>query len=333
MLTFLLSLSRLSLLQFLVSAHNPTDVFLGLICNIEGLPLAVTLALAFATTRMVKENNLVRVLRSCETMGNATVVCSDKTGTLTQNKMTVIAGTLGSENNFAQVPLEEDAFNPATTISEIMKRCSAATRDLIIKSLALNSTAFEDTRGGFIEFIGSKTEVALLQLAKDYMGMDLATERSSAEIVQLIPFDSSRKCMGVVYREPTAGYRLLVKGAAELMVETCSTTLPKIDASNEHISTEYLSEEENRKIHDAITSYAEKSLRTIGMVYRDFPSWPPKNAQTVEDDPSAVKFEDIFHNMTWVGVVGIQDPLRPEVPAAIQKCHVAGVQVKMVTGE
>ncbi|RJE22930.1 P-type ATPase [Aspergillus sclerotialis] len=299
----------------------------------EGLPLAVTLALAFATTRMVKENNLVRVLRACETMGNATVVCSDKTGTLTQNKMTVVAGTLGSGNSFAQIPLESDASNSTRTVSDIIKKCSAATRSLIIKSIALNSTAFEEVRDGCIEFIGSKTEVALLQLAKDYMGMELATERSSAEIFQLIPFDSSRKCMGVVYHEPTVGYRLLVKGAAELMVEACTTVLTDIDASKDQVSTENLSEDEKEKVIDTITSYAGKSLRTIGMVYRDFQSWPPKNAQTVEDDPSAVKFEDIFHDMTWVGVVGIQDPLRPEVPTAIQKCHVAGVQVKMVTGD
>lgn len=313
--------------------HKAINMFLGLTVSVEGLPLAVTLALAFATTRMVKENNLVRVLRACETMGNATVICSDKTGTLTQNKMTVVAGTLGSGNNFSQIPLEDDASNPTTTVSEIIKQCSAATRNLIIKSIALNSTAFEEVRDGCIEFIGSKTEVALLQLAKDYMGMELATERSSAEIVQLIPFDSSRKCMGVVYREPIAGYRLLVKGAAELMVEACTTALTDIDASKDQISAENLSEDEKQKVIDTITSYAGKSLRTIGMVYRDFPSWPPKNAQTVEDDASAVKFEDIFHDMTWVGVVGIQDPLRPEVPAAIQKCHVAGVQVKMVTGE
>lgn len=281
---------------------------------------------------MVKENNLVRVLRACETMGNATVVCSDKTGTLTQNKMTVVAGTWAAGKSFNQIPQDDDTSSPSATMAEVLKQCSTAMRNLIMKSIALNTTAFEDVRDGSVEFIGSKTEVALLQLAKDHMGMDLATERSSAEIVQLIPFDSSRKCMGVVYREPTTGYRLLVKGAAELMVDACSTTVTDMDSSK-GLMAEDLSEEEKQKILHTITSYAGQSLRTIGMVYRDFSSWPPKNAQALEDDPSAINFEDIFHDMTWVGVVGIQDPLRPEVPAAIQKCHVAGVQVKMVTGQ
>lgn len=281
---------------------------------------------------MVKENNLVRVLRACETMGNATVICSDKTGTLTQNKMTVVAGTWAADKSFGQIPQGDDTSRHSATMAEVLKKCPTALRNLIVKSIALNSTAFEDVRDGSVEFIGSKTEVALLQLAKDHMGMDLAAERSSAEIVQLIPFDSSRKCMGVVYRDPTAGYRLLVKGAAELMVDACSTMVTDMDASKGLVA-ENLSEEEKRRIVHTITLYAGQSLRTIGMVYRDFPSWPPKHAQTLEDDPSAINFEDIFHDMTWVGVVGIQDPLRPEVPAAIQKCHTAGVQVKMVTGE
>lgn len=292
--------------------------------------MAVTLALAFATTRMVKENNLVRVLRACETMGNATVICSDKTGTLTQNKMTVVAGTWGSDESFNQLPLDENDRTPTTTVSEIFKQSSVAIKDLIIKSIALNSTAFEEEKDGHKEFVGSKTEVAILQLAKDHLGLNVTEERASAEIVQLIPFDSARKCMGVVYLEPSAGYRLLVKGAAELVLGQSSSVLAKM--SGQQIVTEPLSETTRKHILDTINSYAERSLRTIGMVYRDFPSWPPKGVETLEDDPSAAKFEDVFKNMTWVGVVGIQDPLRPEVPAAIKKCHNAGVQVKMVTG-
>ncbi|KAF5867308.1 plasma membrane calcium [Aspergillus alliaceus] len=299
----------------------------------EGLPLAVTLALAFATTRMVKENNLVRVFRACETMGNATVICSDKTGTLTQNKMTVVAGTLGSKS-FSQ-DTTDSGFNSSMTATETFKQFSSRTRDLIVKSIALNSTAFEEERDGSKEFIGSKTEVALLQLAKDYLGMDVTAERGSAEVVQLIPFDSARKCMGVVYREPTVGYRLLVKGAAEIMASVCSTKAADMDGTA-GIAVNQFTQEDGRKILDIIESYANKSLRTIGLVYRDFPnlsSWPPNYIKSAEDDRTAAQFEDLFHDMTWIGVVGIQDPLRPEVPAAIEKCRTAGVQVKMVTGD
>ncbi|KAK4871350.1 hypothetical protein LT330_000587 [Penicillium expansum] len=296
----------------------------------EGLPLAVTLALAFATTRMVKENNLVRVLRACETMGNATVICSDKTGTLTQNKMTVVAGTWGSNQDFSQRTEDEDVES-SMTISAVSQKLSAPIKDLIIKSIALNSTAFEQEKDGSIDFVGSKTEVAMLQLARDYMGMDLVSERGSAEITQLIPFDSARKCMGVVYRVPGAGYRLLVKGASELMVGVCTTEIVNIDISKERPDVEQLSEAQKKNLLEIIDNYAHKSLRTIGMVYKDFATWPPTEAKHSED--ASAKFEDFFHGMTWVGVVGIQDPLRPEVPSAIRKCHSAGVQVKMVTGD
>lgn len=289
--------------------------------------MAVTLALAFATTRMVKENNLVRVLRACETMGNATVICSDKTGTLTQNKMTVVAGTWGSNQSFGTA--ENDTAVP---VSAVFKQFSTAVRELITKSIALNSTAFEEDKDGAKEFIGSKTEVALLQLAKDHLGMEVTTERASSEIVQLIPFDSARKCMGVVYREPTVGYRLLVKGAAEIMVGSCSKKMTDLDSQNRIVNDQF-SDNDRQNMLNTIESYAGNSLRTIGLVYRDFSSWPPKNAELLEDDPSSAKFEDIFHDMTWIGVVGIQDPLRPEVPGAIQQCNAAGVQVKMVTGD
>lgn len=296
--------------------------------------MAVTLALAFATTRMVKENNLVRVLRACETMGNATVICSDKTGTLTQNKMTVVAGTWGSDQSFSQLSeTETETGGGSRTVSEVFRQCSAPVRDLIVKSVALNSTAFEETKDGHKEFVGSKTEVALLQLAQNYLGMDLASERGSAEIVQLIPFDSARKCMGVVYRLPNTGYRLLVKGAAELMVGACTAQIADIDLSKDKVHIEEMFEENKQKVLDTIDHYAQGSLRTIGMVYSDFATWPPRECKKLEDDPSSANFDDVFRDMTWVGVVGIQDPLRPEVPPAIRKCHSAGVQVKMVTGD
>ncbi|KAJ5760897.1 hypothetical protein N7520_008053 [Penicillium odoratum] len=299
----------------------------------EGLPLAVTLALAFATTRMVKENNLVRVLRACETMGNATVICSDKTGTLTQNKMTVVSGTWGSSHSFSQSELDFSNGNKQMSIAETFKKLSAPVRDLIVKSVALNSTAIEENKNGQKEFLGSKTEVALLQMAQDHLGMDLVSERGSAEIVQLIPFDSARKCMGIVYRHSTAGYRLLVKGASELMVDACSGQITDLDACTDSLHTDSLSDTDRRVILATVDQYAQGSLRTIGVVYRDFPSWPPQSAKRLEDDPSAASFDDIFHDMTWIGVLGIQDPLRPEVPPAIRKCHSAGVQVKMVTGD
>lgn len=273
---------------------------------------------------MVKENNLVRVLRACETMGNATVICSDKTGTLTQNKMTVVASTWGCDLQSNRL---EETQELETTFSKLFQGFSKTLRGLVLKSIALNSTAFEDEKDGKVEFVGSKTEVAMLQLAKDHLGMDIREERSNAEIVQLFPFSSSRKCMAVVYREPSVGYRLLVKGAAELLLASSTSTITT--ESGDHLDTLPLTEEKHSQISRNIHLYAKNSLRTIGMAYRDFPCWPP-----VEDiSSSKLEFEEICNDMTWIGLVGIQDPLRPEVPAAIKKCNNAGVQVKMVTGD
>lgn len=277
---------------------------------------------------MVKENNLVRVLRACETMGNATVICSDKTGTLTQNKMTVVAATWSFDE---ETPNAEQGTS-ADSISKAFKGLSEASKDLIIKSIALNSTAFEEEKNGRREFIGSKTEVAMLQLAKDHLGMDAREERANFEILQMFPFESSRKCMGVVYREPsTGGYRLLVKGAAEMLLKS-ATSMAKRQAGRS-IVAEHMTEDKRLDIHECINFYAEQSLRTIGMVYKDLPSWPPTSDQLLKNDSSEPDFESLLRDMTWIGIVGIQDPLRPEVPDAIKKCNSAGVQVKMVSGD
>ncbi|KAG5298995.1 cation-transporting ATPase [Histoplasma capsulatum G186AR] len=295
----------------------------------EGLPLAVTLALAFATKRMVNENNLVRILRACETMGNATVICSDKTGTLTQNKMTVVAGTVGIDTSFNQISDDGEGFS---NMAEKLKSLPPIIRDLLHKSIALNSTAFEGEENEQRVFIGSKTEVAMLNLAKNYLGLlNVAEERSNAGIAQLIPFDSTRKCMGVVVRQPSGKYRLHVKGAAEILLGKSSEII-SITSGGQYTS-EALSETSRDMILETIDTYSKRSLRNIGMVYKDFESWPPAGAKTMEDDRTIADFDDIFHGMTWIGVVGIQDPLRPEVPTAIQKCNMAGVSVKMVTGD
>ncbi|KAM5463173.1 plasma membrane calcium [Microsporum ferrugineum] len=295
----------------------------------EGLPLAVTLALAFATSRMVKENNLVRILRACETMGNATVICSDKTGTLTQNKMTVVTGNFGMKSTFDRTPEAEDEGPSAA--AQIFNEASTAARDLVMKSIALNSTAFEGEENGEKTFIGSKTEVAMLHLAQSYLGLSLTEERASAEIVQLIPFDSSRKCMGVVIRQSDGSFRLLVKGAAEIMLYQSSNVISELPAPQ--LQPNILTSKAKSEILNTINSYAKRSLRSIGMVYKDFECWPPQGAKTMEEDKSCADFNDVFNNMTWVGVVGIQDPLRDEVPDAIKKCNKAGVSVKMVTGD
>jgi Ca2+-transporting ATPase len=288
----------------------------------EGLPLAVTLALAFATTRLLKENNLVRVLRACETMGNATTICSDKTGTLTTNKMTVVAGTFGA-SNFGKAETEKQDVQNASQWSTTL---SPKVKDAIIQSIAINSTAFDSNDAGQGPFIGSKTETALLLLARDHLGMPAVSEvRANEEVVQMMPFDSDKKCMGAVIRLRSGGYRLLVKGASEILLGYCAT---KADITT--LAESQLNPADRDALRATIDGYARQSLRTIALVYRDYAQWPPAG---VKSEGAQVDLSAVLCNLVFLGVVGIQDPVRPGVPEAVRKAQHAGVVVRMVTGD
>lgn len=203
----------------------------------EGLPLAVVLALSHATVRMLKDNNLVRHLKACETMGNATTICSDKTGTLTLNQMTVLKGIilnsefqLNSISNFKKDLVGKD--------DELVKILA-----LICKSVNVNSTAVEElTDSNKMIFSGSKTEIAILNVTKAF-GHSYVHDREQAEIVELYPFSSDAKtmCTVVKYKKDTAMEKfmdlkvsfkdsefrvwLFVKGAAEIVLASCTSYL------------------------------------------------------------------------------------------------------------
>jgi P-type Ca2+ transporter type 2C len=310
----------------------------------EGLPLAVTLALAFATTRMLRDNNLVRVLRACETMGNATTICSDKTGTLTQNKMSVVAGTVGTSSRFndtqsvavttgekSEKLAEMPGDAQGVSSSEFTATLSREVKELLKDSIVLNSTAFESEENGNVVYIGSKTETALLSFAKERLGIgSIAEERSNTDVVQMIPFDSGRKCMAVVIKISNGKYRMLVKGASEILIGRCTkiTRDPTQDAQETTLTPENM-----ETLAAIINNYASRSLRTIGLIYRDYEQWPPRGAPTQKDNPALADFDKIFKDMIFLGIVGIQDPLRPGVTEAVHTCQGAGVFVRMVTGD
>ena len=278
-----------------------------------GLPLAVTLALAFATKRMTYEKLLVRVLGSCETMANASVICTDKTGTLTQNSMSVVAGSVGIHAKFVR-NLDENAARTnadeteqSASGTEIARKhpsdfsieqaqlntvLSLQIRELFNEAIAINSTAFEDTdpASGERIFVGSKTETALLQFAKSLRWPDFASTRRNADIVQMFPFSSERKSMGVVIKRPGGyGYRAYFKGASEILAKksTHHIVLEK-EQSGDQIKTEIINELNRENISRTIIFYANQTLRTIALCYRDFESWPPRDMAT--DEQNEVRF-------------------------------------------
>ncbi|KAK0522645.1 plasma membrane calcium [Tilletia horrida] len=340
----------------------------------EGLPLAITLALAFATKRMTKMNLLVRLLGSCETMANATVVCTDKTGTLTQNEMLVVAGAIGVDLQFADI-LDENRgrVNEGDLVidqKDINNYVQGPLQTLLNDSIAINSTAFEEEAKKDTEdtasiidkipgplaklfrrkksstaaaekvvgFVGSKTETALLNLAKTLQWEHYKTSRERAEIVQMIPFSSERKAMGVVVKLREGGYRLFLKGASEVLTKACSSHVAVAhqggEASTGPVQTKPFDADAAAKTEATINLLANQSLRTIAICYRDFAQWPPAGASMVQDAASPeVDYAFLSKDLTLIAITGIEDPLRPGVRDAVEACRLAGVQVKMCTGD
>ena len=334
----------------------------------EGLPLAVTLALAFATRRMSNNNLLVRVLSSCETMANATVICTDKTGTLTQNKMNVVAGCIGTNWRFQDAikfEIEGGAHEQEhlERLQDIPDGIPQSIQDLLNDSICINSTAFvpehveesavaskETSRFFGLEkylpflrkksestpnsdgesdaFMGSKTETALLTMARDMGWQNYKTVRDSAKIVQLVPFSSERKAMGVVVALPDGCYRLYSKGASEVLLGQSSNV---VSFSKGVLSTAPLGDSEKGEMMGIITGFANQSLRTISLCFRDFSQWPPPNAPVVNENE--VDYAFLAQDLTLIAITAIEDPLRHGVPEAVRACGRAGVQVKMCTGD
>lgn len=269
----------------------------------EGLPMAVTLALAYATTRMLQDNNLVRVLAACETMGNATSICSDKTGTLTENRMTVTQGIIADaeygEGKLSKI-VESDILN------------------LLNEAVAVNSTAFEsqDPVTNRLTFMGNKTEMALLQQMR-LLGFDYANVRCAAKVIDVFPFASERKSMTtVIEMEDQERIRVHCKGASEIVLGHCTHWLR---ANGKEVT---ISAEDLRDLRRVITEMAGASLRTIAIAYREM----TRNQYDLLERPP-------LDGMTLLALVGIEDPLREGVKEAVATCQKAGIFVRMVTGD
>ncbi|KAM4570857.1 plasma membrane calcium-transporting ATPase 3b isoform 3-T3 [Fundulus diaphanus] len=277
----------------------------------EGLPLAVTISLAYSVKKMMKDNNLVRHLDACETMGNATAICSDKTGTLTTNRMTVVQSFLGDVHHRV-VP------DPG--------QVNARTLDLLVNAIAINSAYTSkilppDVEGGLAKQVGNKTECGLLGFVLD-LQRDYAPVREQVpeeKLYKVYTFNSVRKSMSTVIKLPDGTFRLYSKGASEILLKKCSYIL---DANGE--SRTFRPRDRDEMVKQVIEPMACEGLRTICIAYRDLQPSP---------EPEWDNEAEIVTELTCITVVGIEDPVRPEVPEAIRKCQRAGITVRMVTGD
>ncbi|KAI8062501.1 PMCA-type calcium-translocating P-type ATPase [Gongronella butleri] len=304
-----------------------TTVTVVVVAVPEGLPLAVTLALAYATQRMLKEHNLVRILAACETMGNATTICSDKTGTLTQNKMTVVAGTLGSSFRFQK---EAPGYRAdLVDMSAVRCRLPLPVRCFVNQAVAVNSTAFRLST----TLVGNKTETALLTFSRDQLDSEpFECLRACWPVVRVYPFDSRAKCMATVIRVGDT-WRVHVKGAPEVLLAQCTHLLSMHDASYHQgeaadryaVQTRAMTEHNYQRLAKILQNYGSKSLRTIVLAYKDF-SFEPDQSLLLEELVQEGSF-------TFIGMLAIEDPLRAGVKQAVQDCQSAGVCVRMVTGD
>ena len=263
----------------------------------EGLPMAVTLSLALSMNRMLKTNNLVRKMHACETMGATTVICTDKTGTLTRNRMQVY------ETNF--FALKEQVLT-ADVASAVVK-----------EGMAVNSTANLNKEGGVVKTIGNPTEAALL-LWLDRQDADYMQLREGAKVLSQLTFSTERKYMATVVDSPLLGKKVLyVKGAPEIVLAHCNHVMTEngVSTTNKH----------REAIEAKLLEYQGMAMRTLGFAY-----------QLLDDNDNIAPYENgRLHgtNLTFVGFVAISDPVRDDVPEAVARCLQAGVDVKIVTGD
>ncbi len=254
----------------------------------EGLPMAVTLSLAYSMRRMLKTNNLVRKMHACETMGATTVICTDKTGTLTQNQMKIYQTNFYS---LAEQKLSDDE------ISTIIK-----------EGISVNSTASLDlSNANKAKVLGNPTEGALLLWLKDN-GVNYQTLKDNTTLVEELPFSTERKYMATVVKSSLGKKILYVKGAPEIIHSLCNQTCGNVAKAD---------------IDQQLVQYQNQAMRTLGFAY-----------QELNDSDVAIRENKVVaDNLTFLGIVAISDPVREDVPAAVEECLKAGINVKIVTGD
>lgn len=316
--------------------------------------MAVTISLAYSVMKMLEDNNLVRHLSAAETMGTATVICTDKTGTLTQNKMVVTKLWLGGETLLIKPtssgmivetePLASDDESSSGSTDEIMESFDPVIGQLLCDGISLNSTAnvYIDQYGN-TQQSGNRTEVALLKLLEEVRCLSSCSidkkvcqhDAYDAMVVGQRPFTSERKRMSSVVLMKSKSNpsdiraRLYVKGAAEVVLGKCDTVI------NVHGKVMKLSEKDKS---DILSELHGNGLRLLCLAYKDLGTLRPEDVPNCEFGTNIILYEpedieQLEQHLTAFAVTGISDPLRPEVIDAIRNCHRGGISVRMFTGD
>ncbi|KAL8548160.1 hypothetical protein ACS0TY_007470 [Phlomoides rotata] len=267
----------------------------------EGLPLAVTLTLAYSMKRMMVDQAMVRKLSACETMGSATVICTDKTGTLTLNQMKVTKFCVGD-----QVFGQEFSSSIARNLVRLFHQ-----------GVAFNTTGtiYKPKSGSAVEYSGSPTEKAILSWAVQDLGMEIETLKHEYAVLHVETFNSKKKRSGVLIKNNDDDHYVHWKGAAEMVLAMCSNYY---EINGE---IESMSDEKRAQFERTIQGMAASSLRCIAFACKR-----TKHDQTTNKNLSE-------QDLTLLGIVGMKDPCRSGARKAIQSCRAAGVDIKMITGD
>ncbi|WP_425448582.1 calcium-transporting P-type ATPase, PMR1-type [Dethiothermospora halolimnae] len=262
----------------------------------EGLPAIVTIVLSLGVQRMIKKNAIIRRLPAVETLGTASIICSDKTGTLTQNKMTVTkAYTYDKLIDVDEIDINDNEY-----------------RMLVYTGVLCNDASIEENDGEK-KTIGDPTEIALVALGYEKEQLKKTLE-SEFKRVEEIPFDSDRKMMSTIH-EVDGGYRVFTKGAIDVLINRCNKILinDNVESLNEEKKSEIL--EENKNL-------AKEGLRVLALAYKD-----------ISDIPNEVSSKNIENDLVFIGMTAMIDPPRETVKGAVERCKTSGIRPIMITGD
>lgn len=262
----------------------------------EGLPMSVTLSLALSMRRMLQNNNLVRKMHACETMGATTVICTDKTGTLTQNQMQV------HDTSFFSLKGKNLSNDEVSS--------------LIKENISVNSTAYLDfSDPNKIKTLGNPTEAALLLWLHEN-NVNYLTLREDTPVIEQLTFSTERKFMATIVSSSLLNKKILyVKGAPEIVLSKCNQVC--FEDGNKSVTAA------TPLIEELLVNYQNKAMRTLGFAY-----------EIIDDDKPRIEKGDLINsNLSYLGIVAISDPVRKDVPSSVTKCLNAGIDVKIVTGD